>query len=206
VKKKSANSDDEKPAARSKKGGNRAKASSKRSSRTSKTRKKTRKKMSKAEAKRAARLTRAFVASSDLKPMARQLLHDRSRAAYAGVEAYARRHPSSDAGSLAWLADGYARILDKDQVRAIDSLKRAQTHAGDLGDYVTYYLAASYAAVGRSSDATSELRDFEKKYPDSVLLRDAMRIYGLGFWRRGRPQRLCTSWNGISIRRVRTMN
>lgn len=178
VKKKSADTEDEKPAARGRKGRKKVKAGSGRSGRTSKS--KARRKMSKAEAKRAARLTRAFVASSDLKPMARQLLRDRTSAAYAGVEAYARRHPSSDAGSLAWLADGYARILDKDQARAIDSLKRAQAHAGDLGDYVAYYLAASYAAVGRSSDATSELRDFEKKYPDSVLLRDAMRIYGSG--------------------------
>ncbi|HTE90953.1 MAG TPA: hypothetical protein VK639_18490, partial [Terriglobales bacterium] len=38
------------------------------------------------------RMHQAFVASSSLKPMARQLLQDRTPAAYAGVESYARNH------------------------------------------------------------------------------------------------------------------
>ena len=56
--------------------------------------------------------------------MARQLLQDRTPAAYAGVEAYARRHASEDAGSLAWLVVGYAHIVDHDYAKAIDPLKR----------------------------------------------------------------------------------
>jgi len=48
----------------------------------------------------------AFVASANLKPMARQLLQDRTPAGYAGVEAYARRHAKEDAGALAWLVLG----------------------------------------------------------------------------------------------------
>ena len=50
--------------------------------------------------------------------MARQLLQDRTPAAYAGVEAYARRHASEDAGALAWLVVGYAHVLDKDYAKA----------------------------------------------------------------------------------------
>src|SRR4051812_8055623 len=57
------------------------------------------------------RMRQAFVASASLKPMAQQLLQDRSVAGYAGVEAYARRHPHEDAGALAWLVLGYARVL-----------------------------------------------------------------------------------------------
>ena len=53
------------------------------------------------------RMARAFVASADLKVMARQLVENRTPAAYAGVEDYARRHAASDAGALAWLAVGY---------------------------------------------------------------------------------------------------
>src|SRR5690348_12724697 len=49
------------------------------------------------------RMHEAFVASASLKPMARQLLQDRTPAAYAGVEAFARRHGKEDAGALAWL-------------------------------------------------------------------------------------------------------
>src|SRR4051812_38842380 len=37
------------------------------------------------------RMHQAFAASADLRPMARQLLQDRTPAAYAGVEAYARK-------------------------------------------------------------------------------------------------------------------
>ena len=136
------------------------------------------KKVSAAEVHRARRLNRAFVASSDLRPMARQLLQDRSRPAYEGVQAYARRHPDSDAGALAWLALGYAHNLDKEYPQAVDSLRRAQTHAGDLGDYVAYFLAGSYSGQGNSSAVVATLRDFATKYPDSLLLRDAMEIYG----------------------------
>jgi soluble lytic murein transglycosylase len=80
------------------------------------------------------RVTRAFVASTDLKPMARQLLQDRTLPAYAGVQAYARRHAGSDAAALAWLAIGYAHILDHDDTKAIPALKRAQPRAGELAD------------------------------------------------------------------------
>ena len=61
--------------------------------------------------------------------MARQLLQDRTPAAYAGVEGYARRHAKEDAGALAWLVAGYGHILDRDYVRAIDALNRAKPRA-----------------------------------------------------------------------------
>ena len=51
-------------------------------------------------------MRQAFVGSATLKPMAVQLLQNRVPAAYAGVEAFARRHNGEDAGSLAWLAVG----------------------------------------------------------------------------------------------------
>ena len=41
------------------------------------------------------RLKRAFVASADLKVMARQLVQNRTPAAFNGVEDYARRHPAN---------------------------------------------------------------------------------------------------------------
>src|SRR6202035_1989963 len=41
---------------------------------------------------RVRRMRQAFVASASLRPMAQQLLQDRSLPAYAGVEAYARAH------------------------------------------------------------------------------------------------------------------
>ena len=53
-------------------------------------------------------------------------MQDRTPAAYAGVEAYARRHAQEDAGALAWLVLGYAHVLDKDYPKAVDPLVRAK--------------------------------------------------------------------------------
>jgi len=119
----------------------------------------------------------AFVASASLKPMAQQLLQERTPAAYAGVEAYARRHAKEDAGALAGLVVGYAHVLDHDYAKAIEPLSRAKPHAGDLGDYVAYYLGSSYLQSGRVSEAVATLADFSATYSDSLLTRDAHVAY-----------------------------
>jgi soluble lytic murein transglycosylase len=109
--------------------------------------------------------------------MAQQLIQDRTPAGYAGVEAYAKRHSKEDAGALAWLVVGYAHVLDRDYAKAIEPLNRAKPHAGDLGDYVTYYLASSYLQTGRNAEASAALADFSKTYPDSLLAKDADVVY-----------------------------
>jgi len=125
---------------------------------------------------RVQRVRRAFVASADLKPMARQLLQDRTPAGYAGVEKYARTH-HDEAGSLAWLVTGYAHVLDHQYAAAIEPLKSARTHAGELGDYVDYYLGEAYANSNDAAHAVATLEGFQTKYPDSLLARDAMVVY-----------------------------
>jgi soluble lytic murein transglycosylase len=126
---------------------------------------------------RVRRMRQAFVASANLRPMAQQLLQDRTLPAYAGVLAYARTHSKEDAGALAWLVLGYAHVLDRDYAKAIDPLNRAKVHAGDLGDYVAYYLGASYLQTGHNAEAISNLADFAKVHPDSLLVRDARVSY-----------------------------
>ena len=122
-------------------------------------------------------MRQAFVASTSLKPMARQLLQDRTPAAYAGVQSYARAHAKEDAGALAYLVLGYAHVLDKDYAKAIDPLTRAKANAGDFGDYVAYYLGTSYLATDRIPAAISTLSTFEKSFPRSLLIRDAHVAY-----------------------------
>jgi soluble lytic murein transglycosylase len=122
-------------------------------------------------------MRQAFVASTRLRPMAQQLLQDRTPPAYAGVEAYARGHAKEDAGALAWLVVGYAHVLDRDFAKAIDPLNRAKVHAGDLGDYVAYYLGNSYLQTGRTAEAVSNLADFAQAHPDSLLVTDAAVSY-----------------------------
>ena len=143
---------------------------------------------------RVRRVRQAFVASASLRPMAQQLLQDRTPTAYAGVEAYARLHAKSkskddaDAAALAWLVIGYAYTLDHDYAKAIDPLNRAKAGAGELGDYVSYYLGQSYLDTGHNGEALATLVDFGKKFPDSLLVRDAHLLYASALLEEGRPQ------------------
>ena len=125
---------------------------------------------------RVQQVTQAFVASSDLKPMAIQLLDNRTSVAYAGVEAYALKHPAEEAGALAWLVIGYARTLDSQFSQAVLPLKNARAHAGELGDYVDYFLANAQFSSGDARGAAATLDGFEKRYADSILLKDALML------------------------------
>jgi len=118
--------------------------------------------------------------------MAQQLIQDRSPAAYAGVEGYARAHAKEDAGALSWLVVGYAHVLDHDYAKAIDPLNRAKPRAGDLGDYVAYYLGTCYLQTGRKGEALATLADFGTTYPDSLLVRDAHLSYAGALLTEGR--------------------
>jgi soluble lytic murein transglycosylase len=120
--------------------------------------------------------------------MAQQLLQDRTPTAYAGVEAYARRHPREDAGALAWLVLGYAHTLDHDYAKAIDPFNRAKAGASELGDYVAYYLGDAYLKTAHNAEALSTLADFSKNFPDSLLIRDAHLVYANALLEEGRAQ------------------
>ena len=135
---------------------------------------------------RVRRIHQAFVASATLRPMAQQLIQDRSAAGYAGVEAYARAHSKEDAGALAWLVVGYAHVLDKDCAKAIDPLNRAKPLAGDLGDYVAYYLGTCYLQTGHQAEGIAALANFATTYPDSLLVRDAHLSYANALISEGR--------------------
>jgi soluble lytic murein transglycosylase len=126
---------------------------------------------------RVRRIRQAFVASTTLRLMAQQLIQDRSPAGYAGVEAYARTHAKEDAGALAWLVVGYAHVLDHDFAKAIDPLNRAKPLAGDLGDYVAYYLGTCYLQTGHQAEGLAALANFSLTNPDSLLIRDAHLTY-----------------------------
>jgi soluble lytic murein transglycosylase len=161
-----------------------SKPAKKKSAARQKAKKKKRRKMS----RRVRRVTHAFVASTDLKPMARQLLQERTPAAYAGVQAYARRHAGTDEAALAWLAVGYARIVDHDYPKAVAALKRAQPRAGELADYVDYFLAMAYGAQGDSAGVVKALGKFETNYPDSLFVMDAAVIYANALVAQNQPQ------------------
>ncbi|HET8667931.1 MAG TPA: hypothetical protein VFM10_08120, partial [Terriglobales bacterium] len=141
-----------------------------------------------AVARRLRRINRAFVASTDLKPMARQLLQNRTRAAYTGVESYARRHAGSDAGDMAYLVLGYAHVLDRDYAEAIPPLKKAHARVDELSDYTDYFLGSAYAGTSQPEQTIAILKDFETRHGDSLFLRDAMVTYAAALVAANRPQ------------------
>jgi len=133
-------------------------------------------------------MARAFVASADLKPMARQLMESRTPIAFGAVENYARRHAGSDAGALAWLAIGYAHVLDQKYDPAIVALENARPKAGDLYDYIQYLEAVSYAGKGDDARVVALLRDFDVEMPESIFQKDVVPLYGNALARLGRTQ------------------
>ncbi len=133
-------------------------------------------------------MRQAFVASATLRPMAGQLLRDRTPSAYSGVQAFAVRHAKEDAGSLAWLVIGYAHILDHEYAKAIDPLNRAKPQAGDLGDYINFYLGSAYQQTSRLPEAIATFGVFDKAYPESLLIRDAHVVYANALVADSRPQ------------------
>jgi soluble lytic murein transglycosylase len=135
---------------------------------------------------RVRRIRQAFVASTTLRSMAQQLIQDRTPAGYAGVEAYARAHSKEDAGALAWLVVGYAHFIDHDYAKAIEPLNRAKPMAGDLGDYIAYYLGTCYLQTGHQAEGMAALANFGTTYPDSLLIRDAHLSYANALLSEGR--------------------
>src|SRR5581483_13009 len=65
---------------------------------------------------------------------------------------------------------------------------RAKLHAGDLSEYVAYYLGNAYMQAGQSAQAVAALKDFDTKYPDSVWTRDAHIVYANALMQESKPQ------------------
>ena len=147
---------------------------------TTKTAHKTKKPAAKSKAKptdstraartaRTARIKEAFVASTELRPMAQQLANLRTPAAYAGVTKYAHAH-TGDAASAAYLALGHAYLADKRYAEASDSLRLARQSGPELADYDDFLGAVANHQGGNESAAESQLRGFSTRYPDSIFI------------------------------------
>lgn len=136
---------------------------------------------------RAHQMHRSFVASTDLRPMARQLVEFRTPAAYTGVENYAHTHAGTEAASLAWFAIGYAHYLDAQYPAAITALQKAQPQIGELKDYVAFFIGNSYVLSNNPEESITYLRDFGTRFPDSLYDRDATIAYAKALLALNRP-------------------
>ncbi|MGA2897303.1 MAG: transglycosylase SLT domain-containing protein [Acidobacteriaceae bacterium] len=117
---------------------------------------------------RSIKLTKAFLASAQLRPMAQQLAATRSPAAYAGVLTYARTHPGEGAAA-AYLALGHAYMQDHRYAEAIADFTQAKRSGEALADYADYLAAQAAIQSGHSGDAYAFLVRFADRYPDSIF-------------------------------------
>lgn len=118
---------------------------------------------------RSRRLQRAFVASSQLRPMAQQLAQNRTPAAYSGVTRYAETH-NGDASAAAYLSLGHAYLLDHRLPEAIIALAHASATGNALDDYAAYLTAQAELQSNQLPQAEILLNSFAAKHPDSVFV------------------------------------
>jgi len=126
-------------------------------------------KLSPAKAAKAARLKQAFVASTELRPMAQQLSAIRTAAAYAGVLAYAHQH-QGDAAASAYLALGHAYLLDNRFKEAAANLRLARAAGDALADYDEFLAAKAEHDGGNDGAAEQLLKGFIVRNPDSIFV------------------------------------
>ena len=132
-----------------------------------------------AEAKRSAaatvqsiRLNSAFVATTQLRPMAQQLASTRSAASYSGVSAYAAGHPGVVAAS-AYLALGHAYSLDHRYAESAEAFRRAAQAGDALDDYAEYLGAQALIQAQRGTEAYPLLDHFGDRHPESIFVSTA---------------------------------
>ena len=121
---------------------------------------------------RTARIKLAFVASTELRPMAQQLATMRTPAAYAGVTKYAHQH-TGEAAATAYLALGYAYLLDKRYEEAAADFRLARQAGTELADYADFLGATASHETGNESAAEASLHGFAQRYPESIFVDQA---------------------------------
>src|SRR5437899_3284249 len=133
------------------------------------------------------RLTSAFKASEQLRPMAQQWGMTRSPSAYGGVENYARVHPGEGAAA-AYLALGHSYMLDHKYADASGMFRRASASGTALDDYADYLGAQASVQGGHGTDAYALLDHFAEKHPDSIFTANAPVLLANAYLQQNDPQ------------------
>ena len=151
------------------------------------TKKRKRKPLTAKQLEKSHRLQQAFVASSQLRPMAQQLATMRSPQAYAGVSSYAHAH-TGEAAAAAYLALGHAYLLDHKFPDAVAQLHQASVDGELLSDYTDYLTAQVYLQSNNLPAAEAILSGFVQKHPDSIFVRSVPVLEANLFLQEGDPQ------------------
>ena len=133
------------------------------------------------------RLTSAFHASEQLRPMAQQLAAMRTAEAYAGVQSYARTH-TGEAEAAAYLALGHAYMLDRRYPDAVNMYRQASSAGQALDDYADYLGAQAAVEGGHGADAYPLLDHFADRHPDSIFTANAPVLLANAYIQQNNPQ------------------
>ncbi len=133
------------------------------------------------------KLRQAFVASSQLRPMAQQLATMRTPAAYAGVSAYARAH-TGEASAAAYMALGHAYLLDRKFPEAVNAFHQANVQGKALDDYADYLEAQADLQSSNLPQAETILGTFAEKHSDSIFVPSIPVLQANLFLQEGDPQ------------------
>ena len=133
------------------------------------------------------KLSSAFTASAQLRPMAQQLLTARTAAAYSGVAAYAGSH-AGEASSAAHIALGHAYALDHRYPEAVAAFRLAATRGDALADYADYLGAQAAVAGNRGGDVYPMLDHFAERHPGSIFVGAAPVLLATAFLQQGNGQ------------------
>ena len=133
------------------------------------------------------KLRQAFVASSQLRPMAQQLAAMRTPAAYAGVSAYAHSH-TGEAAAAAYIALGHAYLLDRKFPEAVNAFRQANIQGNALDDYADYLEAQADLQSNNLPQAETILSTFAQKHPDSIFVPSVPVLQANLFLQEGDPQ------------------
>jgi soluble lytic murein transglycosylase len=133
------------------------------------------------------RLTSAFTASAQLRPMAQQLVSTRTAAAYNGVTSYAASH-SGEAAAAAQLALGHAYALDHRYPEAQAAFRQAGRGGAALADYADYLGAQAAVQANRGGDAYALLDHFAERHPGSIFMAEAPVLLANAYLQQGNGQ------------------
>ena len=133
------------------------------------------------------KLHSAFMASSQLRPMAQQLAATRSAAAYNGVTGYAHSH-TGEAAAAAYLALGHANMLDHHFAEAAENFQIASRQGTALADYADYLGAQAQLQAGHGTAAFALLNGFAARHPQSIFVANAPILLANAFMQQGDPQ------------------
>ena len=143
------------------------------------------------------KLSSAFTASAQLRPMAQQLVATRTPAAFSGVATYAATHPG-EAASAAQLAVGHAYALDRRYSDAQSAFRLAGMGNAALADYADYLGAQAAVQSSHGGDASALLDHFADRHPGSIFIPSVPVLLANAYLQQNNPQGAIASLTSLN--------